>query len=191
MRLEAVRLAAPDRQQTDRPRAGKQRCGDARTNAELEQALLLRVLGLRHVAAVDGLTASDDIGEQVVVERQLRPRRHHVVGARAGRRDHTCRHVLCEDDRIDVSDLPLGMDASKERSGREAELPSGLTLQELEHRYILQTLARVRNNRTQTAKLLGISLRSLQYKLKSYRQDSLDPMTPFDRAREIESSVGI
>ncbi|PYM47121.1 MAG: hypothetical protein DME16_13385, partial [Candidatus Rokuibacteriota bacterium] len=41
------------------------------------------------------------------------------------------------------------------------------------------------------AKLLGISLRSLQYKLKAYREGSFDPVTPFERAREIESSVGI
>jgi len=99
--------------------------------------------------------------------------------------------VLCEDDRIDVSDLPLDADASKERSGKEAELPFGLTLQELEHRYTLQTLARAGHNRTQTAKLLGISLRSLQYKLKSYRQDSLDPVTPSDRTCEIEPSVRV
>ena len=99
--------------------------------------------------------------------------------------------MLCENDRIDVSDLLLGVDASKERSGKEAELPSGLTLQELEQLYILQTLARAGHNRTQTAKLLGISLRSLQYKLKSYRQDSLDPVTPSDRTCEIEPSVRV
>jgi len=99
--------------------------------------------------------------------------------------------VLCENDRIDVSDLLLGVDASKERSGKQAELPFGLTLQELEHRYILQTLARAGNNRTQTAKLLGISLRSLQYKLKAYREGSFDPVAPFERACEVEPSVGV
>jgi DNA-binding NtrC family response regulator len=68
-------------------------------------------------------------------------------------------------------------------------LPSGLTLQELEQRYILQTLAGVGHKRTQAAKLLGISLRSLQYKLKAYRLGSLDPVTPLDRACEAEPSV--
>jgi hypothetical protein len=57
------------------------------------------------------------------------------------------------------------------------------SLPELEHRYILQTLARAGNNRTQTAKLLGISLRCLQYKLNAYRQGSLDRLTPFDGQR--------
>jgi len=94
--------------------------------------------------------------------------------------------VLCEDDRIDVSDLPLGAAGERERRSKEAEWPSGLTLHELEHRYILQTLARAGQNRTRAAKLLGISLRSLQYKLKAYRQGSLGPLTPFDRAREFD-----
>ena len=65
-----------------------------------------------------------------------------------------------------------------------------LTSWELEHRYIVQTLVRVGNNRTQAAKLLGISLRCLQYKLKAYHQGSLGPLTPFDRACEIERSGG-
>ncbi|HKW90648.1 MAG TPA: helix-turn-helix domain-containing protein, partial [Methylomirabilota bacterium] len=48
-------------------------------------------------------------------------------------------------------------------------LPTGLTLRELEQQYILQTLDGVGGNRTQAARLLGISLRCLQYKLKAYR----------------------
>jgi hypothetical protein len=48
-------------------------------------------------------------------------------------------------------------------------LPPGLTLRDLEQQYILQTLDSVGGNRTQAARLLGISLRCLQYKLKAYR----------------------
>ena len=85
--------------------------------------------------------------------------------------------VLCQGDRIDDGDLSLGADSQadseKERSGAGRELPPGLTLQELEQRYILQTLVRMGQNRTRTAAALGISLRGLQYKLKSYRQESL------------------
>jgi transcriptional regulator with PAS, ATPase and Fis domain len=99
--------------------------------------------------------------------------------------------VLCEDNRIDVRDLPLGVAAVTERRDKETEWPSGLTLQELEHRHIVQTLGRAGNNRTQTAKLLGISLRCLQYKLKAYHQGSLGPRTPFDQACEIERSGGV
>jgi DNA-binding NtrC family response regulator len=84
--------------------------------------------------------------------------------------------------RGDDSDLSLGADSQEERSGEGRDLPAGLTLEELEQRYILQTLARMGQNRTRTAAALGISLRGLQYKLKAYRQDSLSVLTPFERA---------
>jgi DNA-binding NtrC family response regulator len=46
----------------------------------------------------------------------------------------------------------------------------GLPLREVERRHILSTLQRARGNRTEAAKLLGISVRCLQYKLKAYAQ---------------------
>jgi transcriptional regulator with PAS, ATPase and Fis domain len=42
------------------------------------------------------------------------------------------------------------------------------SLKELEEWYILETLKRFSGNRTRTARFLGLSLRSLQYKLKRY-----------------------
>jgi two-component system, NtrC family, response regulator HydG len=89
--------------------------------------------------------------------------------------------VLCKGDRIEVSDLPLGADHYYERGGDDRALPPGLTLQELEQQYILQTLARVGQNRTQAAALLGVSLRCLQYKLKAYRQDGLESLRSSER----------
>ena len=54
-------------------------------------------------------------------------------------------------------------------SQREAEnVPVGLTMKEMEKELILKTLDRMEGNRTRTAEILGISLRSLQYKLKGY-----------------------
>ena len=47
-------------------------------------------------------------------------------------------------------------------------VPAGLTMKEMEKELILKTLERMDGNRTQTAEILGISLRSLQYKLKHY-----------------------
>ncbi len=44
----------------------------------------------------------------------------------------------------------------------------GGSLRELEEWYILETLKRFSGNRTRTARFLGLSLRSLQYKLKRY-----------------------
>ena len=49
------------------------------------------------------------------------------------------------------------------------DLPSGITLDEMEKRLILETLTREKNNRTRAAKTLGISLRTLRNKLHSYK----------------------
>jgi len=46
-----------------------------------------------------------------------------------------------------------------------------LPLREVERRYILDTLQHVRGNRSQAARILGISIRCLQYKVKEYRLD--------------------
>jgi two-component system response regulator HydG len=47
----------------------------------------------------------------------------------------------------------------------------GMPLREVERRHILSTLKKTRGNRTEAARLLGISVRGLQYKLKSYAPD--------------------
>jgi len=100
--------------------------------------------------------------------------------------------VLSERDTIDIDVLPLADSGGK----READLgrpglPTGLTLRELEQQYILQTLDGVGGNRTQAARLLGISLRCLQYKLKAYRQGGLEPLGQFNRVPESQHPLGV
>ncbi|MGH9894986.1 MAG: helix-turn-helix domain-containing protein, partial [bacterium] len=100
--------------------------------------------------------------------------------------------VLSENDAIDVDILPLAEGSGKR--GAEAGkpgLPAGLTLRDLEQQYILQTLDGVGGNRTQAARLLGISLRCLQYKLKAYRQGGLEAMTQFNPATETQHPLGV
>jgi len=46
---------------------------------------------------------------------------------------------------------------------------AGLTVREMERQLIIDTLARTGNNRTQAARLLGISIRTLRNKLSEYR----------------------
>ena len=48
-------------------------------------------------------------------------------------------------------------------------LPVGITLQELEKKYILDTLSLQGGNRTKTAEVLGISTRTLRNKLHEYQ----------------------
>ena len=100
--------------------------------------------------------------------------------------------VLSEHDTIDVDVLPLGEPAGR-RAGEAAKpgLPAGLTLRELEQQYILQTLEGVGGNRTQAARLLGISLRCLQYKLKAYQQGGPEPLVQFNRVPESQHPLGV
>ena len=51
----------------------------------------------------------------------------------------------------------------------------GLPLHEVERRHILRTLQKVNGNRTEAARLLQISVRCLQYKLKEYVSDPKGP----------------
>ncbi len=73
---------------------------------------------------------------------------------------------------ISANDLCL------EEPGLCAIRPSGgcapMTLAEVEKRHILETLAAQNYNRTQTAKLLGISIRTLRNKLNLYEVSSAD-----------------
>jgi two-component system response regulator AtoC len=47
----------------------------------------------------------------------------------------------------------------------------GLSLQELEKRMIIETLERNHDNRTKSAEMLGISIRTLRNKLKEYESE--------------------
>lgn len=48
-------------------------------------------------------------------------------------------------------------------------VPVGITLQELEKKLIVETLAAHQNNRTKTAEMLGISIRTLRNKINEYK----------------------
>ncbi|MFI5335592.1 MAG: sigma-54 interaction domain-containing protein [Opitutales bacterium] len=68
---------------------------------------------------------------------------------------------------IGPADLPDNLREHQSRSP-EFSLRPGMTLEEAEKLLIQQTLRHVTSNRAEAARLLGISRRTLQYKLKSY-----------------------
>jgi DNA-binding NtrC family response regulator len=74
----------------------------------------------------------------------------------------TCHHAT-----IAVADLPDFLRAHDQSTTTFAIRP-GMTLAEVEKLLIRQTLTHVTANREEAARLLGISRRSLQYKLKQY-----------------------
>ena len=56
---------------------------------------------------------------------------------------------------------------------QETLLPLGASLKAVEEAFILDTLAWQNGNRTKTAKILGISIRTLQNRLKDYKISSI------------------
>jgi transcriptional regulator with PAS, ATPase and Fis domain len=78
--------------------------------------------------------------------------------------------VLSNDEVIDVDVLSLDDREPKKITSNSEPAQAALTLREVEQEHILRTLHAVNGNRTRAARLLGISLRCLQYKLKSYAQ---------------------
>ena len=77
--------------------------------------------------------------------------------------------IMARGDMITQDDFPAIM-REKNKSGTESNsvTSSGRTLKEAEKEIILHTLEETGGNRTHTAKILGISRRTLQLKLKEY-----------------------
>jgi two-component system response regulator FlrC len=75
--------------------------------------------------------------------------------------------LLARDGVITAADLD---DAGAEPPRLALGSLAGLTVREVERQLIIDTLKRTGNNRTQAARLLGISIRTLRNKLAEYRQ---------------------
>jgi two-component system, NtrC family, response regulator HydG len=78
--------------------------------------------------------------------------------------------VLVEGDMLTERDLFVDDAASAHIAAPNVAFEADLPLREVERRHILRALQRAHGNRTEAAKVLGISVRCLQYKLKAYAQ---------------------
>ncbi len=71
----------------------------------------------------------------------------------------------------EIRDEHLGLDsihASEEKPADSTPVEAGITIRDMERALIEKTLIHVRGNRTEAARLLGISIRTLRNKLHSY-----------------------
>jgi DNA-binding NtrC family response regulator len=75
--------------------------------------------------------------------------------------------ITCKNATIDADDLPQFL-IEHDRNATAFTIRPGMTLAEVEKLLIRQTLMHVTANREEASALLGISRRSLQYKLKEY-----------------------
>jgi DNA-binding NtrC family response regulator len=85
--------------------------------------------------------------------------------------------VLSRDQQLTTDDLPVMIDEGLETK-IEVDVPAGTTLQELERTAVEQTLEEFGGNRTHAARSLGISVRTLQRKLKAWGIDELTDEHP-------------
>ncbi len=76
--------------------------------------------------------------------------------------------VLDFDTKIDTEHLYLGSIEPQKTTPAKAPLPQGLSLHEVEKRLILETLEASHHNKSKTATILGISVRTLRNKLHEY-----------------------
>jgi DNA-binding NtrC family response regulator len=76
--------------------------------------------------------------------------------------------VLAEGEVLTERDLPDEITAGTANAGSPKEIPTGLTMEELEKLAITKALDQCAGNRTHAANRLGISVRTLQRKLRQY-----------------------
>jgi DNA-binding NtrC family response regulator len=85
--------------------------------------------------------------------------------------------VMADGEILDVRDLAHVLRPSAAPARTDGD-PWPRSLKEAERDLILRTLQSVQGNRTRAAELLGISLRGLHYKLKSFRQEGVSTLSP-------------
>src|SRR5207237_8270179 len=90
--------------------------------------------------------------------------------------------VICVQDgqRRPEKDLPDRITEASPDTGAPREIPTGLTMEELEKLAISKALDQCAGNRTHAANRLGISVRTLQRKLRQYELEKAVPPLPDD-----------
>lgn len=85
--------------------------------------------------------------------------------------------LLCENDTVVPDDLPPEMTSQSSPASAEDLFklpPEGISFEDVERSLIMQAMARTDNNITRSAKLLGLTFRTLQYRLEKfgYKKDA-------------------
>ena len=80
--------------------------------------------------------------------------------------------LLCENDTITIDDLPPEMTHGSRLSTASNDLfklpPEGVNFEDVERSLIMQAMDRTDNNITKSARLLGLTFRTLQYRLEKF-----------------------
>jgi transcriptional regulator with PAS, ATPase and Fis domain len=87
--------------------------------------------------------------------------------------------VLADGDMLDERDLPERITNGVVAVANPQEIPTGITMEELERLAITKALDQFGGNRTHAANRLGISVRTLQRKLRQYELERRGRPFPF------------
>ena len=77
--------------------------------------------------------------------------------------------IMAKNELIEPDDLPSNINVNTKKSRKETlRIPSGATMKEIEKRIILETLQSTNGSKSKAAKILGISTRKIEYKIKEW-----------------------
>ncbi len=79
--------------------------------------------------------------------------------------------VLCSGEILEAADIKLDTASRNSRSSDESLLPPGMTLEEHERELIRRALEKAKGNKSQAARLLGLSRNALRYRLSQMGLD--------------------
>ena len=88
--------------------------------------------------------------------------------------------IMAEGEVLTEKDLPDEILEGSAVGATPKQIPANLTMEELEKLAISKALDQCGNNRTHAAELLGISVRTLQRKLKQYELEKGGPVSPYN-----------
>ena len=80
--------------------------------------------------------------------------------------------VLADGDRVETHHLPSGFGRENTAVAEDLHIP-GATLEELERYAILKTYEATGGSTSETAEILGVSVRKVQYRLRDYREEGI------------------